>query len=328
MPFIVILSLFKTKSGHNYFITMTKRNRSVSLVFSSCLLLIVLCGFAPAKAQRIKDTAKKIVLAAADKKATGSYVAKEANVVYPDLLCGAEENSVEYIEKFSANRREYLMRMYKKGKSFFPKAVTILRKHRLPDEYKVLLALESAFNGNAVSKAGAVGYWQIMDEVAREYGLKYEPQLSAAEKRKLENEQKKELLKKSAKAKTPKKPAVKDDRKNFIKSTYAAARYLRDRTRNLDNDPLLVVASYNCGVGNVWEAMKKTGLSNPDFWDVKNYLPAETRSYVMNFIALNVIFHNYDKFINNTLNFKDITIKAENIETNVSAAMPASLNDY
>lgn len=125
-----------------------------------------------------------------------------------------------------------------------------------------------------------------------------------------------------------KKPVVKDDRKNFIKSTYAAARYLKDRTRNLDNDPLLVVASYNCGVGNVWEAMKKTGLSNPDFWDVKNYLPAETRSYVMNFIALNVIFHNYEKFVNNTLNFKDIKIKTANTEANAATAMPVSLNEY
>lgn len=304
---------------------MIKRIHSVSRFFYCSLFLIMLCGFIPAQAQRLKDTAKKILLAATDKTETGNYAVKEANVVYPDLLCGAEENSVEYIEKFSANRREYLMRMYKKGKTFFPKAATILRKHRLPEEYKVLLALESAFNGNAVSKAGAVGYWQIMDEVAREYGLKYAPQLSAAEKRKQEKELKKTAAKKGAKK--IKKAVVKDDRKNFIKSTYAAARYLKDRTRNLDNDPLLVVASYNCGVGNVWEAMKKTGLSNPDFWDVKNYLPAETRSYVMNFIALNVIFHNYEKFSKNALNFKPIKVKAQNIATNVSATASASIND-
>ena len=41
------------------------------------------------------------------------------------------------------------------------------------------------------------------------------------------------------------------------------------------------------------------------FRDVKNFLPAETRAYVMNFIALNVIFHNYDKFSKNTLCFRD-----------------------
>lgn len=304
---------------------MTKRNRTVSILFSSILGVVILCSFKPAAAQRLKDTARKVLLAAAGKNETGNYLVREANVVYPDLLCGAEENTAAYIEKFSSSRREYLMRMYKKGKSFFPKAVTILRKHRLPDEYKVLLALESAFNANAVSKAGAVGYWQIMDEVAREYGLKYAPQLGAAEKKKLAKEEKK-LHKKGSKKE--KKAVVKDDRKNFIKSTYAAARYLKDRTRNLDNDPLLVVASYNCGVGNVWEAMKKTGLADPDFWDVKNYLPSETRSYVMNFIALNVIFNNYDKFLNNNLNFKPIKVKAENMENNVSASASASINEF
>ncbi len=300
---------------------MTKRNRSVSIFSSVVIGVVIVCSVNPAAAQRIKDTAKKVLLASADKKETGNYVVKPANVVYPDLLCGAEENTADYIEKFSANRREYLVRMYKKGKSFFPKAATILRKHSLPEEYKVLLALESAFNANAVSKAGAVGYWQIMDEVAQEYGLKYAKQLSAAEKKRLAREEKKAHKK-------VKKAVVKDDRKNFIKSTYAAARYLKDRTRNLDNDPLLVVASYNCGVGNVWEAMKKTGLSDPDFWDVKNYLPAETRSYVMNFIALNVIFNNYDKFINNTLSFKTIKVKAENMGNNVSAAASASINEF
>ena len=279
------------------------------------------------------------MLAAVSKNETGSYVVKEANalsqltVIFPALFEKEAAECIPYIEKFSAyRRRAYLMRTYiKRAKSFFPKAhVNILKKHSLPEEYKVLLALESAFNGNAVSKAGAVGYWQIMDEVAQEYGLKYAPQLSAAEKKKLEKEAKKITKKEAAKkeVKKVKKPVVKDDRKNFIKSTYAAARYLRDRTRNLDNDPLLVVASYNCGVGNVWEAMKKTGLPNPDFWDVKNYLPAETRNYVMNFIALNVIFHNYEKFEKNTLNFKDIKIKAAGIETNAGTAQPVSLNDY
>jgi soluble lytic murein transglycosylase-like protein len=128
----------------------------------------------------------------------------------------------------------------------------------------------------------------------------------------------KALAKKEHKKYRPLVFKVKDERKNFDKSTYTAARYLKDRCRNLDNDYLLVVASYNCGVGNVWNAMQKTGKSNPDFWDVKKYLPAETRSYVMNFIALNVIFNNYEKFTSNTLCFKPITVKAENMQENMT----------
>jgi hypothetical protein len=137
----------------------------------------------PANAQVKKENTKKLLLARLDKKEVADVTVKEANVVYPDLLCGNEEQSLDYIEKFSANRRDYLIRTYNKGKAFFPKAAAILGKHNIPHEFKVLLALESAFNGNAVSRAGAVGYWQIMDEVAKEYGLKYAPQLSAAEKK-------------------------------------------------------------------------------------------------------------------------------------------------
>jgi membrane-bound lytic murein transglycosylase MltF len=303
---------------------MTKRNYSVASIFAAVLSFIFFACM-PVMAQVNKDSTKKILLARLDKKEGSNTVVKAANVVYPDLLCGNEEQSLDYIEKFSANRRAYLIRTYNKGKKFFPKAAAILNKHNIPDEFKILLALESAFNGNAVSKAGAVGYWQIMDEVAKEYGLKYAPQISAAQKR---------VALKLAKALAKKEHrklknfTVKDERKNFNKSTYTAARYLKDRCRNLDNDYLLVAASYNCGVGNVWEAMKKTGKSNPDFWDVKKYLPAETRSYVMNFIALNVIFNNYEKFTTNTLNFKPIKAKGENTEKNTSEELnePTSLN--
>jgi len=263
-------------------------------------------------AQHKKEAPKKVLLAKLDKKETTNYITKEANVVFPELLCGNEEQSLDYIEKFSANRRAYLIRTYTKGQKFFPKAVAILNKQSLPEEFKILLALESAFNGNAVSKAGAVGYWQIMDEVAKEYGLKYAPHVSAAEKKRQAKELKKSLAKNGKKK--IKKINLKDDRKDFIKSTYAAARYLKDRSRNLNNDPLLVVASYNCGVGNVWQAMEKTGKDNPTFWDVKSYLPAETRSYVMNFITLNVIFNNYEKFASNNLVFKPIKVKLDGVE--------------
>ncbi len=251
-------------------------------------------------AQDINNNTSHLVLAdniGNNPKRTVTYITKEANVLFPAVLKGNEEQSIEYVEKFAKNRRDYLMRMYKKSKQFFPKVASILSKRNLPNEYQVLLAIESAFNGNAVSSAGAVGYWQIMDEVAKEYGLTYLPQLSESEKKKLKEEAKK-------KSALIKKVVVKDDRKNFIKSTQAAARYLKERSRNLNNDMLLIVASYNCGVGNVWEAKRKTGLNDPNFWDIKKLLPAETQNYVMNFIALNVIFNNYKKFEANTMNFK------------------------
>ncbi len=278
----------------------------IRLFLIGLTLLTITSG--TALAQDINNNTPHLVLAdniGNNPEKTGTYITKKANVLFPDVLKGNEEQSIEYVEKFAKNRRDYLMRMYKKGKKFFPKVTSILNKRNLPNEYQVLLAIESAFNGNAVSSAGAVGYWQIMDEVAKEYGLTYQPQLSESEKKKLAEEAKKTstlIIKQST---VPiKKVVVKDDRKNFIKSTQAAARYLKERSRNLNNDMLLIVASYNCGVGNVWEAKRKTGLNDPNFWDIKKYLPAETQNYVMNFIALNVIFNNYKKFESNTMNFK------------------------
>lgn len=269
------------------------------------------------KAGFLTDTTKKQLLAAANAKDNAGVITLEPNVVFPEVLTGNEQETLGYIEKFSENRRAYLIRTYTRSKKYFPKVTAILKKHNLPQELKVLLALESAFNGNAVSKAGAVGYWQIMDEVAKEYGLKYVAQAKKEEKKKAD---KKKVDKTTPPAKTTaKKPATpKDDRKNFNKSTYAAARYLKDRSRNLNNNLLLMVASYNCGIGNVWDAMKKTGKTDPDFWDIKVYLPAETQAYVMNFITLNVVFHNYEKFTGNTLLFTPTKVKIENVGSSLT----------
>ncbi len=256
------------------------------------------------------DTSKKQLTASVSNTENVRFVTLEPNVVFPEVLCGHEEYTLEYIEKFSVNRRAYLIRTYNRSKKYFPKVTAVLNKHNLPQELKVLLALESAFNGNAVSRAGAVGYWQIMDDVAREYGLRYVPKQNKTAKAKLKN--------KGSKKTTAKAVNTRDDRKNFNKSTYAAARYLKDRSKNLDDNLLLMVASYNWGIGNVWAAMKRTGKANPDFWDIKDQLPSETRSYVMNFIALNVIFHNYEKFEKNTLQFSPVKIKVDDPESQMT----------
>lgn len=248
------------------------------------------------------DTTYKNLTATTKKVADPVKPARVTNVVFPTLFENEAEECLDYIEKFSVNRRAYLVRTYTRSKKFFPKAHAILKKYNVPSEFAVLLALESAFNPNAVSKAGAVGYWQIMDDVAKEYGLKIVED---------QHIKKKPVNAKKGKA-TPapakKKPAV-DDRKNFSVSTHTAAKYLKARMRNLDNNWLLIAASYNWGVGNVWNAIERSGKKNPTFWDIKDQLPSETKAYVMNFIALNVIFKNYEKFLDNSLFEKNETEK-------------------
>lgn len=268
------------------------------LLCNSFVILIIL-GSNNANAG-VTDTTKllannlEIILASVTK-----TIVKEANISYPANLKNNIDEAMDYVEKFSNKKREYLIHTYQKGKKYFPKVTAVLKHYNLPQELKVLLALESGFNANAVSGAGAVGYWQMMDEVAKEYGLHIIKAKDTAAIR----------LKK------------KDDRTNFSKSTLAAAKYFQDRRKNFNNDILLMVASYNCGSGNVRSAIKKSGKNNPDFWDIKKYLPAETRNYVMNFIALNVVFENYEKFLKNKLVFTSEFAEVPVTPVNIKAAI-------
>lgn len=289
--------------------------------FVSVCAIILMMFSTNAFAQSTTDTSKKMLLASVNLKKNSHYILKQSNVIFPDILKGNEDLCSDYIASFSNNRRDYLVQMYTKGKKMLPKVNAILTKYNLPEELSVLMILESAYNANAESKAGAVGYWQIMDEVAREYGLKYVQHISANEKKRLIHKNAKK-----ANAFFRARAKQKDERKNFDKSTLAAAHYLRDRRVNLDNNWLLVVASYNCGVGNVWNAMERTGKANPGFWDIKKYLPMETQTYVMNFIALNVIFNNYNNFVKNNLNFTPLEIvipdNFEQVNTEESEQVP------
>ncbi len=226
-----------------------------------------------------------------------------ANIVFPEMLCGNEDKAIDYIDRFSAARKNYIIRMFNKGRKYYPKVCALLKKQGVPEEFWVLMALESAFEPKAVSKAGAVGFWQFMNPVAKEYGLKIDESATTLTSK---------LRRKKTETKNLAQRKIIDERTVFLKSTNAAARYLKDRSRNLNNNWLLIAASYNWGVGNVWNAMKKTGLENPTFWDIKKYVPQETLAYVMNFITLNVIYHNYEQFVNGTLVFYDMPINKTN----------------
>jgi membrane-bound lytic murein transglycosylase D len=127
---------------------------------------------------------------------------------------------------------------------------SVLIHYGLPEQLKYLAVVESELKTKAVSKAGAVGPWQLMPSTARILGLKVN--------------------------------AHQDERKNYYKSTKAAAIYLKD-LHHVYGDWLLVFAAYNCGEGTVNAAIKKSGSRN--FWTLRSYLPQETREYVNKFIA-------------------------------------------
>jgi membrane-bound lytic murein transglycosylase D len=141
------------------------------------------------------------------------------------------------------------------GQARFNLIEKILTEYGLPRELKYLAVIESDLKSSAVSRVGAKGPWQLMPQTARDLGLKVNNDV--------------------------------DERKNYIKSTRAAASYLRDLYNEL-GDWLLVIAAYNTGTVNVYHAIHRSGSRN--FWALEDYLPLESRIHVKKFIATQYTF--------------------------------------
>lgn len=143
---------------------------------------------------------------------------------------------------------------------YFPMFEEALERYGVPLELKYLPVIESALNARATSRAGAAGLWQFMVPTGRLYGLEVN--------------------------------SLVDERRDPLKASDAAARYLRD-LYNIYQDWHLVIAAYNCGPGNVAKATRYAGGGKKDYWQIYPYLPSETRSYVPIFIAANYVMNYY-----------------------------------
>lgn len=146
------------------------------------------------------------------------------------------------------------------SKYYFPIFEDILDSYGVPSELKYLVVIESAFRPKAVSKAGATGLWQFMYATGRTYDLRVN--------------------------------SIVDDRCDPIKSTIAAAKFLKN-LYGIYGDWSLVLAAYNCGPGNVNKAMKRSGKN--DFWEIYDFLPKETRNYVPAYIAATYVMNFYQE---------------------------------
>lgn len=166
-----------------------------------------------------------------------------------------------YINNFASRYSQHLQVMIAKGQPYFIMVEKIFRENGIPEEMKYLAVIESSFNTNARSRVGAVGAWQFMTGTARIFGLSVGKKV--------------------------------DERKDFYKSTVAAAKFLNELYDQF-GDWLLVVAAYNCGAGGVKRAMNASGRS--DFWGMQYFLPAESRNHVYKFIATGYILDRFNNF--------------------------------
>ena len=173
----------------------------------------------------------------------------------------------QFIERYSGRLRYSVSYMLGACNFYMPIFEEALEAYGLPLELKYLPVIESALNPKAVSRVGATGLWQFMLTTGKQYGLEVN--------------------------------SLVDERRDPIKASYAAAHYLKD-LYSIFGDWSLVIASYNCGPGNINKAIhraqaasKDSVVNVKDYWYIYPYLPKETRGYVPAFIAANYIMTYY-----------------------------------
>jgi membrane-bound lytic murein transglycosylase D len=166
-----------------------------------------------------------------------------------------------YVNNYATRYSQHLQIMIDRGQPYFTMIEKVFRDNGIPEEMKYLAVIESSFNTNARSRVGAVGAWQFMAGTARIFGLSVGRKV--------------------------------DERKDFYKSTIAAAQFLNQLYAQF-GDWLLVVAAYNCGPGGVQKAIKASGRT--DFWGMQYFLPAESRNHVYKFIATGYILDRFNNF--------------------------------
>jgi membrane-bound lytic murein transglycosylase D len=165
----------------------------------------------------------------------------------------------DWIEMYATRRPAQVEIMLGLSAYYFPFFEEIFDRYELPHELKYMAIIESALNPRAVSRAGATGLWQFMLGTAK--GLNLEVTTFV------------------------------DERRDVLKATDAAARYLK-QLYNVYQDWHLVIAAYNCGPGNVNKAITRSG-GKTDYWQMYYALPRETRGYVPAYIAATYIMNYY-----------------------------------
>ena len=198
------------------------------------------------------------------------------------------------IEFFQGKGKEPFRKWLNRSTKYIPMMRKIIVAEGLPEDLVYLSMIESGFKPGAYSRAHACGLWQFIASTGRLYDLQRNWWV--------------------------------DERRDPVKSTKAAIRYLKDLYEEF-GDWYLVMAAYNCGKGRVLRAMRKA--HSRDYWKLR--LPRETRGYVPHFIAALIISKAPGRF-----GFEDVTyepplafdeVSVEQIDLKVVAQCVSSTYD-
>lgn len=176
--------------------------------------------------------------------------------------------TLEY-KYFLHQKRRTMERFSQQARTYLGHARKVFRDRGMPEELACLAIVESGYNPNAVSPAGAAGAWQFMPYTGMKYGLNQDWWM--------------------------------DERRDPYKSAEAAADYLKKLHGDF-NDWHLAIAAYNAGEGKIGRALEKTGATSffalkekNHLLDEKARLREETKQYVPRFLAVCKIMRNLEK---------------------------------
>lgn len=158
----------------------------------------------------------------------------------------------KWIKFFQKNGKKDFTKWLNRSHRYIPKITPTLTEKGLPTDLVYLAMIESGFSPHAISSAQAVGYWQFIKPTANRYGLITDWWI--------------------------------DERRDFIKSTIAAASYLND-LYGMFGSWYLAASAYNMGEGRVRRLIEKYKTKN--FWvlSTKRDFPSETKDYIPKLIA-------------------------------------------
>lgn len=170
---------------------------------------------------------------------------------------------LQWIDYFQGVGRPHMERYLQRSTRYMPIMKKILKDNGLPEDLIYIALIESGFSSTAQSWASAVGYWQFIKGTGKRYGMQIDSYV--------------------------------DERRDFVRSTQAAADYYKGLYRMFGNW-YLAIASYNVGENRVMNLVKKN--KSHDFWKMarENRLPDETQNYVPKFLAARLIAKAPEKY--------------------------------
>jgi len=167
-------------------------------------------------------------------------------------------SKVEYFTRyFQSSGRNSFAKWLSRSERYLPMMRAVLRSEGLPEDLVYLAMIESGFAPHAFSVASAVGPWQFMSGTGKRYDLRIDPWI--------------------------------DERRDPLKSTVAAALYLKELYALFNNDWYLAAAGYNAGENKILRAINM--YNTRDFWEISKgeYLKRETKDYVPKLLAAAII---------------------------------------